>query len=49
MKTTNPIRTSVLLPSLALMSFTVSAQNQAKPNVVIILADDMGFGDVFFQ
>lgn len=36
----------MILPSLALIMLTVSAQKQAKPNFVIILADDKGYGDI---
>jgi len=45
----NLVKNSVVLPSLALMSLAGTAQNQAKPNIVIILADDQGNADCGFQ
>lgn len=40
--------TSVIVP-LASCTKTVGAEQNAKPNVIIILADDIGFGDLGFN
>lgn len=37
---------SVFLPSLAMMTLSMTAEAQTKPNYLVILADDLGYGDI---
>ncbi|MEC9123268.1 MAG: sulfatase-like hydrolase/transferase, partial [Verrucomicrobiota bacterium] len=35
-----------LIPFLTLLGLTLSAQKADRPNVIVILTDDMGFSDL---